>query len=140
MDIVKCLLIGGLSGVIAALCGVGGGVILVPAFVMFLGLEQKTAVATSLTAIILTSLAATIRNSGNNLVDFKVAIPTAIGSAALAWFAADYLKQLSNATLSRIFAVLLIVVGIHMLLKKEPTPAPSASASPSSPSSTENTR
>src|ERR1051325_4080900 len=123
MDIVKCLLIGGLSGVIEALCGGGGGVILVPAFVMLLGLPQKTAVATSLTAIILTSLAATVRNSGNNLVDFKVAIPTSIASATLAWFAADYLKQISNAMLTRIFAVLLIVVGIQMLLKKEPTPA-----------------
>ena len=135
MDIVKCLLIGALSGVIAALCGVGGGIILVPAFVILLGLPQKTAVATSLTAIILTALAATLRNSGNNLVDFRVAIPTAIGGATMAWFAADFLKQLSNATLTRMFAVLLIVVGVQMLFQKQPAPPANAA-----PSATENTR
>jgi uncharacterized membrane protein YfcA len=50
--IFTCLAIGIVSGVIAALCGVGGGVVMVPAFVFFLKLPQKTAVATSLAIII----------------------------------------------------------------------------------------
>ena len=111
------LLIGALSGVVAALCGVGGGIILVPAFVFFLGLDQKTAVATSLTAIVLTAIVATIRNSGNQLIDWKIVLPTAIGAAVTAWFAADALKYLSNELLTRIFAILMIGVGVRMLFK-----------------------
>jgi len=112
------LLVGAFSGIVAALCGVGGGIILVPAFVFFLGLEQKTAVATSLTAIVLTAIVATIRNNGNQLIAWNTVFPAAIGAAVTAWFAADALKYLSNEMLTRIFAVLMVTVGIRMLFFK----------------------
>jgi len=111
------MILGGISGVAAALCGVGGGVFLVPAFVFFLGLPQKQAVATSLAVIILTSIVATVRNAGNLLVDWKVALWTAIGSAGVVWFAAEWLKKLSNVTLTRIFAVFVILMGLYMLVR-----------------------
>ncbi len=111
------ILLGAISGVAAALCGVGGGVFLVPAFVFFFGLPQKQAVATSLAVIILTSFVATIRNAGNLLVDWKVAVWTACGSAVVVWFAAEWLKKLSNATLTRIFAVFVILMGLYMLVR-----------------------
>ena len=56
--ILKCLGISVVSSIIAALCGVGGGVVIGPGFVLLLGLPQKTAVATSL-AIIIPALMAT---------------------------------------------------------------------------------
>jgi uncharacterized membrane protein YfcA len=113
-----CAAIGAVTGIVAALCGVGGGIVMVPAFVYWLKLPQKTAVATSLAAIILTSLAASARNSANALVDWRIAAATGLSGAVLAWFAADWLRTLSNATLTRIFAVLLIVVGVRMLFPR----------------------
>lgn len=103
---------------IAALCGVGGGIIMVPAFVILLGLDQKTAVATSLAAIILTALAATAKNQINGLIDWKIVIPSALAGAVVAWFAADFLKALSNQALTKGFAILLIVAGVRMLWQK----------------------
>lgn len=91
---------------------------MVPAFVALLGLPQKNAVATSLTAIILISVVATVRNGANGFVDWKVALVASVGGAVVAWFAADALKVLSNATLTRIFALLLIGVGFKMLFQK----------------------
>lgn len=111
------LLLGGISGVAAALCGVGGGVFLVPAFVFCLGLDQKKAVATSLAVIVLTSIVATIRNAGNMLVDWKIAIWTAVGSGVVVWFAAEGLKRLSNLTLTRLFAVFVILMGLYMFIR-----------------------
>jgi uncharacterized membrane protein YfcA len=111
-----CLVIGAFSGVLAALCGVGGGVIMVPAFTAFIRLDQKTAAATSLAAIVLTALVASIKNTGNGLVNWNVAIPTAIGAAVFAWFAADYLKVLSNEVLVRIFGTVIVVIGVKMLV------------------------
>jgi len=110
-----CVLIGMVSGAVAALCGVGGGIIMVPAFVFLLGLAQKNAVATSLVAIILTAIAASVKNTSNNFVDWRVTVPTALAAALVAWFAADWLKHLSNPVLTRIFAVVMIVVGARML-------------------------
>lgn len=109
------ILIGVVAGVLAGLCGVGGGVFMVPAFVLLLKMSQKTAVATSLAVVILTSLAATARNVGNQLVDWRVVVPTALASALVAWFAADWLKRLSNQTLTRVFAVFMILIGLYML-------------------------
>jgi uncharacterized membrane protein YfcA len=114
-DVAIGVAVGLVTGVVSALCGVGGGIIMVPAFVSFFKLPQKTAVATSLAAIILTSVAASLRNTGNQLVDWKVAIPTGVAAAVTAWFAAGWLRSMSNVTLTRIFAVLVIAVGVRML-------------------------
>lgn len=115
--VLTCLGIGVISGIIAALCGVGGGVVMVPAFVFLLKLSQKTAVATSLAIIIPTALMATTQNARSGLVDWKIAGITALSASLLAYFGAGWLKSLSDATLTRIFGVLLIVFGIRMLLQ-----------------------
>ena len=110
------ILIGALSGVIAALCGVGGGVVMVPLFVSYLGLSQKQAIATSLAAMILTAIAATAKNQSSELVNWKIAIPCGAAAAVIAWFASDALKALNNRTLTIIFACTMIAMGIRMLL------------------------
>lgn len=91
---------------------------MVPFFVMLLGMPQKTAVATSLAAIVFTALLASARNHGNQFIDWRIAVAAGLSGAIVAWFAADALKHLSNLTLTRIFAVLLIVVGVRMLFQK----------------------
>ena len=80
------------------------------------GLEQKNANATSLAVIILTAIAGTIRSSGNNLINWQIVLFTGIPAAIISYFAADYLKNLSNIFLTRLFAILIIVVGIYTLL------------------------
>jgi uncharacterized membrane protein YfcA len=115
--ILTCLLIGMLSGIVAALCGVGGGVVMVPAFVFFLKLEQKTAVATSLAIIIPTALMATTQNARSGFVDWKVAAITAISASIFAYFGAGWLRSMSNETLTRIFGTILVVFGVKMLLQ-----------------------
>lgn len=115
--VLTCLGIGIVSGVIAALCGVGGGVVMVPAFVFLLKLSQKAAVATSLAIIIPTALMATTQNARSGLVDWKVAIITAISASVFAYFGAAWLKTMSNEMLTRIFGSVLVIFGIRMLLQ-----------------------
>ena len=110
--------IGALTGVLAALCGVGGGLIMVPAFVLLMALDQKSAVATSLAVIIAVSVVATAKYQAASLVKWQVVLPVMIGAVVTTWFATDWLKVLSNDFLTRIFAILMIVVGIRMLLVK----------------------
>ena len=66
--ILVALGIGLVSGFFAGVAGVGGGVIIVPATVLLLGFSQHEAQGTSLLAIILTSIAATIINRKNRRV------------------------------------------------------------------------
>jgi uncharacterized membrane protein YfcA len=110
--------IGALTGVLAALCGVGGGLIMVPTFVFLMALDQKSAVATSLAVIISVSLVATAKYQAASLVKWQVVWPVMLGAVVTTWLATDWLKHLSNDLLTRIFAILMIVVGIRMLLVK----------------------
>ncbi len=112
------ILIGVFAGIIAGLCGVGGGILMVPAFVYLLGLEQKQAIATSMAVIAPTAAMAIFRFSDAGLVQWKIFIPTAIGSVIAALFAVSWAKEMSNQTLTRVFAFVMIAVGVSMLFKK----------------------
>lgn len=113
--LLKCLGIGIISGVIAALCGVGGGVVMVPAFVTLLELPQKTAVATSLAIIIPTALMATTQNARHGLVDWRVAAITAISASIFAYFGSGWMRSMSNESLTRVFGAVLLIFGARML-------------------------
>lgn len=119
MKIVAFAILTGIAaGLLGALCGVGGGIVMVPAFVGLLGLEHKQAVATSLAVIILTALAATVNNArANNLIDWKVVLIVGMASAVAAWFGSDLMRGMSNQNLTRIFGCFLVIFGIRMLWK-----------------------
>ena len=114
MDTLIAIFIGAIAGVVAALCGVGGGVVMVPAFVYLLKMGQKTAVATSLAAIIFTAIFTSLKNQSNGLILWRVALVSGLASAAVGWRAADELKKLQDITLTRIFATIIIGFGVIM--------------------------
>ena len=117
--LVTGLVVGAAAGLVGALCGVGGGIIMVPAFVFALGMTQKTAVATSLAVVVVSGLSGTLNNfSKSDLIDWRVVLVTAIGAAVASWFGAELMRSLSNAALQKGFAILLILVGVRMLLLK----------------------
>ena len=109
-------LIGIAAGLLGALCGVGGGIVMVPAFVAALGLGHKQAVATSMAVIILTAIAATANNGlHTDLIDWPVVLIVGLTSAVAAWFGSDLMRAMSNHVLTRIFGVLLVLTGARML-------------------------
>ena len=118
--LLTCILVGVVAGLAGALCGVGGGIIMVPAFVLMLGMTQKTAVATSLAVVVVSGLSATANNitSKSNLIDWKIVGITALGAVVAAWYGSDLMRSLSNQQLTKIFGVLMIVVGARMLIMK----------------------
>ena len=112
------IIIGLVAGLLGALCGVGGGLVMVPAFTFALGMGYKQAVATSLAVIIVTAIAATANNArAGNLIDWKIVAAVGLASALAAWFGSDLMRSLSNHTLTRIFGVVLVVFGVRMLWK-----------------------
>ncbi len=116
--LVISLLIGIAAGLLGALCGVGGGIVMVPAFAA-LGLGHKNAIATSLAVIVITALVATINNSRTeNLIDWRIVALTGIGAAAAAWWGTDLMQHLKSPTLNKIFAITLITFGVKMLFTK----------------------
>ena len=117
-SILILLLIGAAAGLLGALCGVGGGIVMVPAFVLGLGLDQRQAVATSMAAIVVTAMVATANNMrSEGLIQWKMVLIVSVSAAVFSWFGSDWMKELSSHLLTRIFAVLMIAVGLRMLWK-----------------------
>jgi uncharacterized protein len=64
LDVTGLLVLGFVAGAAGGLLGVGGGVIFVPALVVFGGLPQLQAIATSLVAIVLVAIVGAARQRG----------------------------------------------------------------------------
>jgi len=113
---VALVLIGLVTGTLAGLLGIGGGVVMVPAMVVFFSELNVVAKGTSVAVIIPTSIMGTWRNWKADNVDLRVAgivgvagIVSAIGGGIIA----DHMSQdLSNI----LFASLVLVVAMRMIL------------------------
>jgi uncharacterized membrane protein YfcA len=66
--------IGAVSGLLSGLLGIGGGVIMVPAFVQLAGIPVKAAIATSLVCVGAFAVPGTITHALQGHVDWRVAI------------------------------------------------------------------
>lgn len=116
--ILLCIAVGLVAGLLGALCGVGGGIVMVPAFVALLGFGQKQAVATSMAVIVFTAIVSTVNNArAGGMIDWKIVAAVGVASAIAAWFGTDLMRSLSNHALTRIFGVVLVLFGARMLIK-----------------------
>ena len=108
-----------LAGILAGLVGIGGGVLIVPTLVYFLGFNEKMAQGTSL-AILLPPTGALAfwqyYRTGN--VDVRMAVLVILGLLLGGWVGGGWAQQLSNAALRRGFAVFLVLTGVHMWFTK----------------------
>ncbi|NLB81853.1 MAG: sulfite exporter TauE/SafE family protein [Clostridiaceae bacterium] len=112
MDIIILAVTGFFSGVVSGM-GIGGGVILIPILTLILGFEQKTAQGINLLYFIPTAIVALCVHWKNHCVMPKVAIPIASYGIVSAVIGAILTGMAAPALLRRIFAVLIIVVGIN---------------------------
>jgi len=109
-----------LGGLVGALCGVGGGIVMVPIFTNVLGLGQKQAVATSLAVIIVISLTATILNyratHSGPLINWTVFGFASLGAVLASMYGTGLMQGMKDELLTRIFALCLIAFGVIKLI------------------------
>lgn len=115
MTDVLFVVIGLVSGVFAGIFGIGGGVVIVPMFVFFAKMTQKTANGTSLTLLLppLGLMGAIAYWKAGN-VNVRAAAFTAVGLFVGAWAGAHLSLGLSDVVLKRSFAVLLVAVAFRL--------------------------
>jgi uncharacterized protein len=115
MDIVLAILFGIAGGMLGGLVGVGGGILFVPALVIFLDEPQVRAEATSLLAIVIVAIAGTWRQHeyGNvRLGDAAVIGALSVAGVALGVIVAN---EVSQRTLEVAFAGLALVVAAQLV-------------------------
>jgi len=111
--------IGILTGAMAGMLGIGGAVIMIPALVYIMGFSQQMAQGTSL-AVMLPPIgiiaAYNYYKAGH--VDLKFALILAAAFLIGSYFGSKYALTLPQATLKKIFAILLLVIAAKMLFSK----------------------
>jgi uncharacterized membrane protein YfcA len=113
MTYLLAVVLGLVAGLLAGMFGVGGGVVFVPALVA-LGLDHHEAIGTSLLAIVPTVLVGTWSQSRYGNVRWRPAIVLGLAAAITAQGGALLAESLSDATLRRLFAGLLVVVAVQV--------------------------
>jgi len=108
--------IGMLAGVGSGLLGVGGGTIMVPLSVLWLGLTQHRAHATSLAAIVPIAALGAVTFALAEEVDLPAAIGLAAGALIGAPLGARAMAGLSEARLKIAFGIFMVIVGTAMVL------------------------
>lgn len=110
------LAIGLVAGVFAGMFGIGGGLIIVPALMFFLGFDLKSANGTSLAALIPpVGLLGAAEYYFNGLINIRYALLIALGLFLGAWFGAKITIGLPLVWVRRGYAAFLIAVAIRML-------------------------
>lgn len=109
------LAIGALGGILAGLFGIGGGLVIVPALVLVLGMTQKAATGTSLSALLLpVGLLGVLTYWRAGHVDVRVSLWIALGLFLGTYGGALLAEALPATMLKRAFAVLLVVVATRL--------------------------
>jgi uncharacterized protein len=111
--------IGIITGVMAGMLGIGGAIIMIPALVYFMGFSQQMAQGTSLAVMLppIGILAAYNYYKAGH-VDIKFALILAGAFLIGSYFGSKFALTLPQATLKKIFGVLLLLVAVKMLFSK----------------------
>lgn len=110
--------IGLTAGVLSGLFGIGGGLLIVPALVVFANFPTKLALGTSLGALLLpVGLlgAYTYYQHGN--VNVRASLFISLGLLVGVWGGARLAQTLSATTLQRAFAVFIVLMAIRLWFK-----------------------
>ena len=114
--VILILLIGLAAGVLSGLVGVGGGLIIVPALIFFLGFSQHQAQGTSLGLLLLpVGILAVINYYNKGNVDIKVVAIMSVAFIAGGWLGSKLALRLSEDTVKKIFAVFLFYSAFKLL-------------------------
>ncbi|MCP4968866.1 MAG: TSUP family transporter [bacterium] len=112
----RAILLGVLAGLVGGVFGVGGGVIVVPGLVLWLGFSQHKASGTSVATIIASAGAALLAFALDGSVDWQGAALITIGAVVGAAIGTRIMHRIPARVLSRAFSVLLIVAAVRMAI------------------------
>jgi uncharacterized membrane protein YfcA len=116
-DLLKLMAIGTAAGLFSGIFGVGGGTVIVPLLVLWLGYGEREATGTSLAAIVfIAGFAAAVQAGYGNVrvVDgLLVGIPAVGGVLLGAWLQ----QRLRSRTIALLFAALLVASAVELLIQ-----------------------
>lgn len=110
--------IGLVTGVLSGLFGVGGGFVIVPALVLFSGMQIHRAVGTSLFVIFLISISGvTSHVASGNTLPIDTTILFLAGGFVGMWLGSLLARRLKGSVLQKVFAIAVALVAVFVIVK-----------------------
>ncbi|HAN65527.1 MAG TPA: permease [Chitinophagaceae bacterium] len=110
------LLVGLAAGILGGMVGIGGGIIIVPALVYFLGFSQFKAQGTSLAMLMFpVGILGVIQYYKQGYVDFRIVIVLALGFVLGSLLGSRLSLSLPQDLVKKLFAILMLLLGVKML-------------------------
>ncbi len=117
ITIIGLFAVGITAGYFSGLVGIGGGVIIVPALILFFGFHQHLAQGTTLALLVPPiGILAVWRYYREGFVDVRTALMICIGFIIGGYLGSITAIGISEDTLRKIFAGVLIILGIKMFV------------------------
>jgi hypothetical protein len=111
------IVIGILSGLMASLLGIGGGLILVTLFILWCDFPIKVAVKNAVVIMLLTTLSSLLSELLHNTLPWNIGVPSAIGAVIGGFLGTIALKYVKTSMIKRTNYVISFGLGIIMIIK-----------------------
>ncbi|WP_217136176.1 sulfite exporter TauE/SafE family protein [Leucobacter chinensis] len=108
------IVLGAITGLLSGLFGIGGGVVLVPMLVLFLGFQQRLAAGTSVAAILPAAIIGGISYGVQGNVDWLAAVLLAVGIVIGAQIGSYLLSRVPTGFLRWLFMIFLLGVVVSL--------------------------
>jgi uncharacterized protein len=119
LQLLLLLALGVLSGGLSGLIGIGGAIIIIPVLVLGFGLSQHMAQGTTIALMVPPiGLFAAYNYYKNGYVDLKIAVIISLGFIVGSWLSSQFAFTLPDAQLRKVFAVVLMGIGLKLFLGK----------------------
>lgn len=132
MVTVLLVILGFCAGLLGALTGIGGGVLLTPLLALHFGIPIRQAIGTSLVAVITTSAASSSVHLQRHTTDIRLGmtleLATSLGAAVMAYLVGYFNRNFLEA----LFAAFLLYSAMMLLRGRKPKPELDDESSPSS--------
>jgi uncharacterized membrane protein YfcA len=123
VSVIPVLGLGAIIGLLAAIMGVGGGFIMVPALIYLLKVPTNVVVGTSLFQIVFVAAFTTLMHaSANQTVDIVLAFLLMVGGVAGAQYGVKAGQRLRGEQLRALLAILVLAVGLRLAFDLFVTP------------------
>lgn len=110
------IIIGLAAGVLSGMVGVGGGIIMVPLFVVFLGLTQHNAQGMSLAVMLPPVTFFAVYNYHKaGAIDWRMTLIVSVIFVIGGFFGSKLALKIDQLTLKKIFGVMMLIVALKMI-------------------------
>ncbi|MEA3426586.1 MAG: sulfite exporter TauE/SafE family protein [Bacteroidota bacterium] len=119
--LILLLIVGLAAGFLSGLIGIGGGIIIVPALVLFLGFSQKLAQGTSLGILLLpVGILAVIQYYKQGYLNVNYVAIIASAFVLGSFLGSKLALSMNDEKMKKVFAIVLMLIAVKMLFFDKP--------------------